>query len=165
MSARIQSFAPIVDNESQILILGSVPGVKSLEMKEYYAHPQNAFWKIIFYLFNQKPTTDYHQKIELLKTRHIALWDVIESCERKGSIDSTIKNEAENDIQQLLKSYPNIKIIFCNGQKSYKNLVKLLGKDFALPIVLLPSTSPLHTIPFDDKLVVWQQILANLKFS
>jgi len=121
MSDRIQSFAPIVDNESEILILGSVPGVRSLEMKEYYAHPQNVFWKIIFQLFNQELTTDYHKKIELLKTNHIALWDVIESCERKGSIDSSIKNEAENDILQLLKSYPTIKMIFCNGQKSYKN--------------------------------------------
>lgn len=165
MSDRIQSFAPFVDNESQILILGSVPGAKSLAMKEYYAHPQNAFWKIIFHLFNQKFTTDYHKKIELLKTHHIALWDVIESCERKGSIDSTIKNESENDIRQLLKSYPNIKVIFCNGQKSYKNLIKLLGKDFSLPIVLLPSTSPLHTISFDKKLVDWQQIVTNLEFS
>lgn len=159
MSDRIQSFAPIVDKASRILILGSVPGVKSLEMQEYYAHPQNAFWKIIYRLFNQEFTTDYHEKINFLKSNHIALWDAIESCERKGSIDSTIKNEAENDILQLLSDYPNIKAIFCNGQKSYKNLLRLLGKDFALPIILLPSTSPLHTIPFDEKLVVWRQII------
>lgn len=165
MLNRINSFPPIVDNESEILILGSIPGAKSLEMDEYYAHPQNAFWKIISLLFNEELTKDYDVKKSILKKHHIALWDTIESCERKGSIDSTIKNESENDIINLLKSYPNIKIIFCNGQKSYKNLTKLLGKDIALPIILLPSTSPLHTISLEKKLEEWRKISVNPHIS
>ena len=83
---KISSFPPIIDKESKILILGSIPGVKSLEMQQYYAHPQNKFWKIIFELFNEKFTTDYKERIEILEKHHIALWDVIDTCERKGRI-------------------------------------------------------------------------------
>jgi hypoxanthine-DNA glycosylase len=95
---------------------------------------------------------DYQERIDLLKENKIALWDVIESCERKGSLDTEIKNEIDNNIPQLIESHPNIKIIFCNGQKSYKNLLKILGKNFKIPIKVLPSTSPLHTVKFEEKL-------------
>ena len=158
MSNRISSFPPIVSNDAKILILGSVPGVKSLEMQEYYAHPQNKFWKIIFELFNENFSEDYLEKIKILKKNKIAVWDVIDSCERVGSLDTTIKNEESNDILQLLKKYQNIKTIFCNGGKSYKNLQKIVGKNFEIPIYLLPSTSPLHTISFEKKLDAWSKI-------
>jgi len=155
---RINSFPPIVDEHSQILILGSVPGVKSLEMQQYYAHPQNQFWRLMFYLFDTEFSTDYNTRLELLKTNKIALWDVIESCERKGSLDTEIKNEIDNNIPQLIENHSNIKIIFCNGQKSYKNLIKILGKNFKIPIMVLPSTSPLHTVKFEEKLDSWKVI-------
>lgn len=155
---RINSFPPIVDEHSEILILGSVPGAKSLEMQQYYAHPQNQFWKILFHLFDAEFSSDYQRKIKLLKQNKIALWDVIESCERKGSLDTEIKNEIDNNIPQLIESHPNIKTIFCNGQKSYKNLIKILGKNFKIPILVLPSTSPLHTIKFEEKLESWKVI-------
>ncbi|UQB69663.1 DNA-deoxyinosine glycosylase [Epilithonimonas zeae] len=155
---RINSFPPIVDEHSQILILGSVPGVKSLQMQQYYAHPQNQFWKILFHLFDVAFSLNYQQRIDLLKENKIALWDVIESCERKGSLDTEIKNEIDNNILQLIENHPNIKIIFCNGQKSYKNLIKILGKNFKIPIVVLPSTSPLHTVKFEEKLESWKVI-------
>ena len=153
---RISSFAPIISEDAQILILGSVPGVKSLEMQHYYAHPQNHFWRIIFHLFNENYTSDYGEKLQVLKRNKIALWDVIDTCERKGSLDSEIRNEEANDIRQLLKNYPNIKAIFCNGQKSFKNLQKILGKECVIPIFVLPSTSPLHTISFEKKLREWE---------
>lgn len=155
---RISSFPPIVDKSSKILILGSVPGVKSLQMQQYYAHPQNNFWKLMFHLVDTEFSSDYHTRLQLLKKHRIALWDVIESCERKGSKDTDIKSEIDNDIQELINSYPNIKIIFCNGQKSYKNLLKVVGKNFIIPIVVLPSTSPLHTIKFEEKLEQWKII-------
>ena len=153
---KISSFLPIIDKESKILILGSIPGVKSLEMQQYYAHPQNQFWRIIFHLFNENYTSDYVEKLQVLKRNKIALWDVIDTCERKGSLDSEIRNEETNDIRQLLKNYPNIKAIFCNGQKSFKNLQKILGKECAIPIFVLPSTIPLHTISFEKKLREWE---------
>ena len=156
--SRFSSFPPIVDKSSKILILGSVPGVKSLQMQQYYAHPQNNFWKLMFHLLDTEFSSDYHTRLQLLKKHRIALWDVIESCERKGSKDTDIKSEIDNDIQELINSHPNIKIIFCNGQKSYKNLLKVVGKNFIIPIVVLPSTSPLHTIKFEEKLEQWKII-------
>lgn len=155
---RINSFPPIVDEESKILILGSVPGVKSLQMQQYYAHPQNQFWKLMFHLFGEEFSPDYNTRLELLKTNKVALWDVIESCERKGSLDTEIKDEIDNDILELIENHSNIKTIFCNGQKSYKNLLKILGKNFKIPIFVLPSTSPLHTVKFEEKLESWKVI-------
>ena len=136
--------------------------MKSLEKQQYYAHPQNKFWKIIFELLNEEFTENYTQRIEVLKKHHIALWDVIDSCERKGSLDSEIKNEEANQIAELLDKHPNVKAIFCNGGKSYKNLQKLLGKSYKLPIFLLPSTSPLHTVSFEKKLEEWKRIVEFL---
>ncbi|THV56285.1 DNA-deoxyinosine glycosylase [Chryseobacterium candidae] len=162
MQNRISSFPPLIDIQSEILILGSVPGVKSLEKQQYYAHPQNKFWKIIFELLNEEFTEDYSQRIATIKKHHIALWDVIDSCERKGSLDSEIRNEEANQIEELLEEYPNVRAIFCNGGKSYKNLLKLLGKNYKLPIFLLPSTSPLHTISFEKKREEWKRILEFL---
>ncbi|KPE52893.1 DNA-deoxyinosine glycosylase [Chryseobacterium indologenes] len=163
MQNRISSFPPLIDHQSEILILGSIPGVKSLEKQQYYAHPQNKFWKIIFELLNEEATENYTKRTEVLKKYHIALWDVIDSCERKGSLDSEIRNEEANQIAELLEEHPNVKAIFCNGGKSYKNLQKLLGKTYRLPIFLLPSTSPLHTISFEKKLEEWKKILDFLQ--
>jgi hypoxanthine-DNA glycosylase len=162
MQNRIFSFPPIIDENSKILILGSIPGVKSLEKQQYYGHPQNKFWKIIFELCKEKLTENYDERIQVLKKHHIALWDVIDSCERKGSLDSEIKNEEANQIGELLENYPNIKAIFCNGGKSYKNLQKILGKDYKIPLFLLPSTSPLHTVSFEKKLEEWKKIKIHL---
>ena len=156
---RISSFPPIISKDSKILILGSVPGVKSLEMQEYYAHPQNKFWKIIFELFNETFSENYLEKIKILKKNKIAVWDVIDSCERVGSLDTKIKNEESNDILQLLKDFPNIKAIFCNGGKSFKNLQKLGNNNIKIPIFVLPSTSPAHAIAFEKKLENWKVIL------
>lgn len=159
MQNRIFSFPPIIDENSKILILGSIPGVKSLEKQQYYGHPQNKFWKIIFELFNEKFTDDYSEKINILQKHQIALWDVIDSCERKGSLDSEIKNEEANKIEELLNVHQNIKAIFCNGGKSYKSVQKILGKNFRIPIYQLPSTSPLHTVSFEKKLEDWKKIV------
>ncbi|MBU8882023.1 DNA-deoxyinosine glycosylase [Flavobacteriaceae bacterium JJC] len=156
MENRIASFKPIISEDSKILILGSVPGVKSLEMQQYYAHPQNQFWKIIFELFQEDFTADYSSRIEVIRKNHLALWDVIDTCERKGSLDSNIVNEEANDIRKLLNDFPNIKAVFSNGQKSFKNLQKILGKDCEIPVFVLPSTSPLHTISFEKKLTEWK---------
>ena len=152
---RISSFPPIISKDSKILILGSVPGIKSLEMQEYYAHPQNKFWKILFELFQEEFTTNYSEKLNFLERNHIAVWDVIDSCERKGSLDTEIKNENHHNILQLLEDFPNIKVIYCNGQKSFKTLGKILPQDFKIPIFVLPSTSPAYTIPYEKKLEDW----------
>ena len=156
---KISSFPPIINQNSKILILGSIPGIKSLEMQQYYAHPQNKFWRIIFEIFSEEFTSDYSERIKILEKHHIALWDVIDTCERKGSLDSEIRNEEANKIGELILNYPNIKVIFCNGQKSYKNLLRILPNDFHLPIIALPSTSPAHaSLKYEEKLVSWLEI-------
>lgn len=156
MQKRISSFPPIISEGSKILILGSVPGVKSLEMQQYYAHPQNQFWKIIFRLFEEDFTADYQKRTEIIRKNNIALWDVIDSCEREGSLDTKIRNEEHNDIMKILREHLTIKAVFCNGQKSFKNLKKILGKESEIPIFVLPSTSPLNTVSFDKKLAEWE---------
>ncbi len=151
-----------MDTTSKILILGSIPGKKSLEENQYYAHPQNKFWNIISDLLSEPYNTDYQQRIVWLKKHHIALWDIIESCERKGSLDATIKNESVQNISTLLEDYPNIKAVFCNGKKAFNTTTKILGKNYILPIFYLPSTSPLHTMPYEEKLSQWREILKYL---
>ena len=159
---RISSFPPIVSKNSKILILGSVPGIKSLEMQEYYAHPQNKFWRILFDLFEEDFTIDYADKINFLKRNGIAVWDVIDSCERKGSLDTRIKNENHHDVLQLLEDFPSIKAIFCNGQKSFKTLGKILPNNSKIPVFVLPSTSPAYTISYQKKLQEWSVLKSFL---
>lgn len=159
---RISSFPPLISEDSKVLILGSVPGIKSLEMQEYYAHPQNKFWRILFELFEEEFTTDYCEKIKLLKKYKIGVWDVIDSCERKGSLDTEIKNENHHNISKLLEDFPSIKVIFCNGQKSFKTLNKIVPNQLELPIFVLPSTSPAYTIPYEKKLQEWSVIRSYL---
>lgn len=116
-----KSFEPSIDNNSKVLILGSMPGVRSLCEQQYYAHPQNRFWKVMSIICNQPHLHmfDYNLKLKTLLTNNIALWDTIKSCKREGSLDSDIQFETPNDIQALLKKYPNIKTICLNGNKSY----------------------------------------------
>ena len=126
--SRIYSFPPVIDPNSRVLLLGSAPGVKSLELQQYYAHPQNAFWKILFSLFNETYTENYDHRLETALRNRVALWDIIESCERQGSSDAAIKNETHNSIPELLEEFPNISALFCNGQKTMKSLQKNLPK-------------------------------------
>ena len=110
---------PIYNKDSNILILGSFPSVKSRQEKFFYAHPQNRFWKVVSTIFNEPLPQTIDAKKQMLLRNNIAIWDVIKSCDIVGSSDSSIENVAVNDIESLLKS-TNIKRIFANGDKSYK---------------------------------------------
>lgn len=143
---KCKSFKPSVNKKSKILILGSMPGVKSLAEQQYYAHPQNRFWKVMSELCNcDLISIGYNERLKKLLENGVALWDTIGSCERKGSLDSDIKKEKPNNIPQLLKKYPNIKRIYLNGNKSYSALKKYFPEILAdehYNIYRLPSTSP-----------------------
>ncbi|MEI6054747.1 MAG: DNA-deoxyinosine glycosylase [Lentisphaerota bacterium] len=161
---QVRSFKPIIDSGSRVLILGSMPGVKSLEFQQYYAHPQNHFWRIIYGLFDMPCETEYEIKLAFLKSRAIALWDVLESCCRPGSSDSDISNGKVNDFKALFKTFPNIKAVFSNGTKAHETFRKnvgfeILGDRFYRK---LPSTSPTHTKKFDQKLKEWTVVLKYL---
>ncbi len=151
-----KSFKPSIDNNSKILILGSMPGVKSLEEQKYYAHPQNRFWKVMAYVCKEPNLAnfDYNTKLKTLLANNIALWDTIKSCKRDGSLDSDIQNEIPNDIHKLLKKYSNIQTIYLNGNKSYSAFKKyfpdLLEK---YTCYKKPSTSPANARYSLEKLI------------
>ena len=165
----LQCFNPIVDENSKVLILGSMPGVKSLKESEYYAHPRNAFWKIMNKMFDTKAQT-YEEKIELLRYNQIALWDVLKHCHREGSLDSDIKKESIiiNDFKELFKNYPRIKVVFFNGGTAYNEFKKRVLKDIKnefdyLSFYRLPSTSPANAkMKFDEKYEKWLAIKSFL---
>ncbi|MGN0032117.1 MAG: DNA-deoxyinosine glycosylase [Candidatus Gastranaerophilaceae bacterium] len=140
-----KSFKPSIDNNSKVLILGSMPGAKSLEEQQYYAHPQNRFWKVMGSICNEPKLSelDYETKLQILLNNNIALWDTIKSCKREGSLDSDIQNEKPNNIRKLLKMYPNIETICLNGNKSYSAFKKYFP-DFLEKYTChkMPSTSP-----------------------
>ena len=108
-----KSFAPIADEQSRILILGSMPGIKSLEQQEYYAHPQNRFWRLLALLLNEDMPQNYAVKQALLHKHHLALWDTLGYCERDGSLDSNIKNEAPNAVIELVSELPHLQAVVC----------------------------------------------------
>jgi len=158
---RIACFPPIINRSSRVLILGSVPGGRSLELGQYYGHPQNQFWTIMAALLGVSRWKDYaHKKRALLKHR-IALWDVIDSCERKGSMDANIRNHLVNDLPALLKKFPRLKVIFCDSGTAHKMLRRHYPV-LPVPVFPLPSPSSAHAIPLKRKLTRWKKILEHL---
>lgn len=158
------SFPPIAPTNATILILGTMPGVKSLEIQQYYGHPQNNFWRFMFEILNEDFSKDYETRKNLLIKNNIALWDVLQFCERIGSLDSAIKNEVTNDFEQFLKEHPNITTIFFNGQKAAAFFKKYVSLENNYDLITLPSTSPANASKtFESKLNEWKIISHYLK--
>jgi len=159
-------FKPIIGGRPEILILGSMPGQASLAQSQYYANPRNLFWQIIADLFNFNHHLNYEQKIALIIKNKIALWDVIESCERPGSLDASICSASIkiNNFEQLFSNYPSISHVFFNGKKAEKEfhkrvLPKLSAPHSQLDWVLLPSTSPANAgVSRDEKIIQWSKL-------
>lgn len=152
-------FPPVFDKNSEILILGSFPSVKSREESFFYANPQNRFWKLMAQLLNESTPKDTKDKIAMLKKHKIALWDVIESCDIVGSSDSSISNVVPVDISQIL-SKANIIKVYANGGKAFELYNKYLYPKTQLEITKLPSTSPANAgYSFDKLLSEWKKIL------
>lgn len=150
----VKSFAPISNENSKVLILGTMPGVTSLKVEQYYGHRDNLFWGIIFRVLDKNwdceeiVTADYYTKKNLLLRNCVALWDVLKYCDRKGSLDMAIKNEIKNDLVGFMNQHPNIKIIVFNGQKAHKYFIELknqIPNIDNIKQVLLQSTSPSNT--------------------
>ena len=161
---RVESFAPVIGKNPRILILGSMPGVASLEAVQYYAHPRNAFWPIMAELFSIEATTDYAQRIAQIGQKPVVLWDTLKSCYRPGSLDSAITRDSveANDIPELLEEFTQIKAVVCNGATSANYFRKLVLPQISPSIELLqmPSTSPANAaMNFEQKLSVWRRLL------
>lgn len=157
----VHTFGPIYNEQSNILILGSVPSVKSREMQFYYGHPQNRFWKVTAGIWQEDvPETIEEKKNFLLRSR-IALWDVIESCDIMGSSDSSIKNVVPNDMDVILKQAP-VQAIFANGDKAYQLFLKYCKKDGQPGVYKLPSTSPANAAWNVERLIeTWKETIAR----
>ncbi len=151
-------FAPLIDERCTALILGSMPGELSLRKQQYYGHPRNAFWRL---LNSDLADKSYTQKCEYLLSHRIALWDVLSSAERKGRLDSAIKNEVPNDFDRFLRRHPNIKHIFFNGGKAQTAFAKYFTDLFLrYDCAGLPSSSPAYTLAFEEKELVWREALS-----
>ena len=168
-SERIRSFHPIAGRDARVLILGSMPGRKSLAARQYYAHRQNAFWRIVGGLLAVQPLAPYRKRICALKTARIALWDVLRSCTRDGSMDAGIDRDSEiaNDFRAFFRSHRQISHVFFNGAKaaaSFRRKV-LPGLEVrTLRYIQLPSTSPANaSIAYERKRQAWRQILKPAK--
>jgi len=140
-------FKPSIDENCTHLILGSMPSIASLNVQQYYAHPQNRFWPLISHILENLPSAPsrYEDRLNMLLRHHVALWDAISTCERKGSLDADIKNEQGNDFSLLLAKYPHIRVICFNGGKSYqcfKKYNKALLTRQDIHFYKMPSTSP-----------------------
>jgi len=134
-----------------------MPGVESLRLQQYYANPRNQFWKILYELFETQASQNYDEKVSFIKSKRIAVWDVIGNCYREGSLDSNIREEKVNDFNALFEAYPNIKTVMFNGGKAYETYKKWIGFG-AIPSITfqrLTSSSPANTKRYEEKLREW----------
>lgn len=174
----IQGFKPVISKSSRILILGSMPSEESLRKKQYYANPRNQFWRILYTLFvledreNQEewgslpgPNISYSEKLNLVLYHQLALWDVIEACEREGSLDTAIKSPRPNPFADLFSLYPDIRYVAFNGKKSFEVYQRQVGLELQKGLVyhVFPSTSPANTLAWKQKLKEWSLLLGWLR--
>lgn len=146
------TFEPIFDKNSEILVLGSFPSVKSRENNFYYAHPQNRFWRVVASVYSCPVPKTVEEKKNMLLSNKIAVWDVIRSCEITGSADSTIKSVTPNDLSEIL-SVADIKKIYANGKTAQSLYNKYIKKNTGFDIISLPSTSPANAAYSLEKLI------------
>ena len=164
--APIESFAPVIGTDPRVIVLGSMPGVASLDAVQYYAHPRNGFWPIMAELFGIDAGAEYAERIRQLERHPVILWDTLRACVRPGSLDSNIDPETvrANDFPGLLERFPGIRAIAFNGATSEKYFKKLvipvLNASLEIELLRLPSTSPANAgMRFEQKLAAWRRLI------
>jgi hypoxanthine-DNA glycosylase len=152
-------FPPVVDRKTGILILGSFPGVASLQAQQYYAHPRNQFWRLLSALLEEDfVALPYEQRLKRLLAHRVGLWDVIGACEREGSLDTAIRNAQANDFEMLKTRCPALRRIAFNGKTSGRHAGSFAEAGFET--IVLPSSSPAHAaMNFEQKLALWRGIM------
>ncbi|MET3132603.1 hypoxanthine-DNA glycosylase [Oxalobacteraceae bacterium GrIS 1.11] len=162
---RKRCFDPLVDHGTRLLVLGSLPGEQSLLRNEYYGNRQNRFWKLMSEVIDVDLTTlDYAPRLQALLANGVGLWDVVAQAQREGSLDSRIRDHADNDLLGLLAGLPNLRSIAFNGGTAARLGLKVLGQHAArYQIVQLPSSSPAYTLPYSEKLRLWQVLRTSFE--
>ncbi|MFT4189982.1 MAG: DNA-deoxyinosine glycosylase [Comamonas sp.] len=159
---RLTGLPPVVDARTRLLVLGSFPGAASLAAGQYYAHPQNAFWKIIAATWLGGDAlalrhASYAERLDCLLRHGLGLWDVYDSCEREGSLDAAIRQPQPNDLLRLREACPNLQAVGHNGGESYRHA--RYSARLGVPVHRLPSTSPANASwRFERKLAAWQDV-------
>jgi hypoxanthine-DNA glycosylase len=158
-----RSFPPVVDGRARVLVLGTLPGEESLRRQEYYAHPRNLFWPILFALFDATPTEAYEARLDFARSRRVALWDVCAQGEREASADATIRRETPNAIDRLLDAHPQIIAVAFNGSGAQRLYDRHFPRRAGLLYLAMPSTSPAHArLGFAAKLTRWRALRAAI---
>ncbi len=154
-------FVPVTGESPRVLILGSFPSVQSLRHCEYYGNPQNHFWKIMDALFSLDHHLPYRDRMAYLTGHHIALWDVVRTCKREGSLDQEIRNPVFNDISGFVTAHPTVRLIVLNGNTAGRYYTRL-HIPTAIENHILPSTSPANTrYTLAEKVIAWEIVRAN----
>ncbi|MGQ5524645.1 DNA-deoxyinosine glycosylase [Chitinimonas sp. PSY-7] len=164
MTERKRCFPPVVDANTRVLLLGSLPGEASLKAGRYYAHPQNRCWHLLGDVLRVSlAEQDYETRLKSLLAHGVGLWDVIAEAERPGSLDAAIRNQAHNDLQQLVNRLPKLQTIAFNGGTAARVGRRLLT-NIAQPLELfdLPSSSPAYTLAYAEKLTRWKVLADKL---
>lgn len=161
---RKRAFDPVVDANTRLLILGSLPGDASLKAGQYYGHPQNAFWRLIGGVTGRDlAALPYEDRLAALKLAGVGLWDVIASAERPGSLDAAIRAPEAADLRGLVATLPALKAVAFNGGKAARlGRAVLAGRDEGVALIDLPSSSPAHARPFADKAAAWAVLARHL---
>ncbi|MES2441862.1 MAG: DNA-deoxyinosine glycosylase [Pseudomonadota bacterium] len=164
MSPRKHSFPPVIDSRVRLLVLGSLPGERSLAARQYYAHPQNQFWQLISPAAGRDLTAlGYDDRLAALLDAHIGLWDVVASAHRAGSTDAAIREPEPHDIAALAATLPDLRAIAFNGGTALRHGLRQLGPNVAkIATIALPSSSPLHTVGLAAKLPAWKELSSYL---
>ena len=166
----IRGFDPIAGQDARVLVLGTAPSVRSLEVRQYYGHPRNAFWPIMLALFGGRPGLDYLSRVELLVRSRVAVWDVLHSAEREGSLDAAIVADTAvpNDLDGFLGAHPEVATVCFNGTAAQtmfrRHLMTVAISAAELAFRRLPSTSPAYAaMPFAGKLAAWHVVADAVK--
>lgn len=158
-----EGLLPIEKEDSEILILGTLPGIKSLELGEYYSNSSNKFWDILSQIYEKTIPISYKDKIEWLHKQNIALWDILKAAARDGSLDSNIQHPEANDILSFITSHPHLRMIVFNGSKPQEYFNNYMGNTsipIGIKLLTLPSTSSANThLTFNEKVKQWSKIL------
>ena len=154
---RKASFDPVVAADTRILILGSLPGDASLAAAQYYAHPRNQFWRLLGAVLGVAlADLPYPQRLATMQQHGVGLWDVVAEASRRGSLDSAIRDARANPLAGLVATLPALRVVAFNGQTAGKAAPQLAAS--GVPVLVLPSSSPAHTLAFDKKLQEWQAL-------